>query len=178
MGATGDRGKGATVTVGNVTKGAEAAVTNSGTDTDAVLNFVLPQGDTGPTGQTGPTGLGGPTGPTGGPPVMNSVVSASGIVALADGAITTWPQSTASKSVTFPAAKSGFCRDFAACAHVTTSGLETLTLVLPDGVTVKSYVSDPLVVVNPINGGYYVWAFTEISANIFVVTRKDMIYGV
>ena len=41
------QGRAATVTVGNVTTGAagtEASVTNSGTDTDAVLDFVLPRG--------------------------------------------------------------------------------------------------------------------------------------
>ena len=54
----------ATVTVGTTTTGApgtEASVTNSGTATNAILNFVIPQGPTGPTGIEGPTG---PTGPT------------------------------------------------------------------------------------------------------------------
>ena len=46
-GATGPQGPAATVTVGTVTTGAagtEASVTNSGTDTAAVLDFVLPRG--------------------------------------------------------------------------------------------------------------------------------------
>ena len=46
-GETGPRGPAATVTVGTVTTGAAgtaASVTNSGTDTDAVLDFVIPRG--------------------------------------------------------------------------------------------------------------------------------------
>lgn len=49
-GATGDRGEAATITVGTVTTGqpgTSAQVTNSGTETDAVLNFTIPQGATG-----------------------------------------------------------------------------------------------------------------------------------
>jgi hypothetical protein len=60
-GATGAAGAAATVTLGTVTSGT-AAVTNSGTSSAAVLNFVLQTGATGPTGPTGPAG---PTGPTG-----------------------------------------------------------------------------------------------------------------
>lgn len=43
-GAKGDDGKSATVTIGTVTTGETASVTNTGTDTEAVLNFVLPAG--------------------------------------------------------------------------------------------------------------------------------------
>lgn len=43
-GATGDAGKSATVTIGTVTTGETASVTNTGTETEAVLNFVLPAG--------------------------------------------------------------------------------------------------------------------------------------
>ena len=45
--------------VGNVTTGdpgTQASVTNSGTEQEATLDFVIPQGPTGPTGETGPTG--------------------------------------------------------------------------------------------------------------------------
>lgn len=51
-GDTGSRGAGATVTIGSVTTtayGGNANVTNSGTVTDAVLDFVLPQGAPGET---------------------------------------------------------------------------------------------------------------------------------
>lgn len=43
-GAKGDDGKSATVTIGTVTTGETASVTNTGTETEAVLNFVLPKG--------------------------------------------------------------------------------------------------------------------------------------
>lgn len=51
-GDTGSRGAGATVTIGSITTtayGGNASVTNSGTETDAVLDFVLPQGAPGET---------------------------------------------------------------------------------------------------------------------------------
>lgn len=43
-GAKGDDGKSATVTIGTVTTGETVSVTNTGTETEAVLNFVLPTG--------------------------------------------------------------------------------------------------------------------------------------
>jgi hypothetical protein len=46
-------GRAATVTVGSVTTGAagsQAQVVNSGTSTDAVLNFTIPEGAQGPPG--------------------------------------------------------------------------------------------------------------------------------
>ncbi|GAA8968783.1 hypothetical protein HpSP79_20410 [Helicobacter pylori] len=49
-GAKGDpgaAGKSATVTIGTVTTGETASVTNTGTETEAVLNFVLPKGEDG-----------------------------------------------------------------------------------------------------------------------------------
>lgn len=58
----------ATVDVGTVTTGAagsSASVTNSGTNQQAVLNFVIPRGDTGAVGATGATGDTGDTGPQG-----------------------------------------------------------------------------------------------------------------
>ena len=64
-GATGATGAGATVSIGTVSGGATAAVTNTGTATAAVLNFVLPKGDKGDTGAVGPTGATGPVGQTG-----------------------------------------------------------------------------------------------------------------
>ena len=67
-GATGIPGGAATVEVGNVTTGApgtNAEVSNAGTAQNALLNFVIPQGSTGPTGPTGAAGPTGPTGPTG-----------------------------------------------------------------------------------------------------------------
>ena len=76
MGPTGPTGPAgpATITVGTTTTGlpgTDAAVTNTGTAQNAVLNFVIPAGEIGPTGATGPQGVQGlpgatgPTGPTG-----------------------------------------------------------------------------------------------------------------
>jgi hypothetical protein len=53
QGPTGPAGTAATLSIGNVTTlapGAAATVTNSGTAQDAILNFGIPQGPTGPTG--------------------------------------------------------------------------------------------------------------------------------
>jgi hypothetical protein len=61
-GATGAAGTAATLTVGTVSTGAPgsaASVTNSGTSSAAVLNFVIPRGDTGPAGATGAAGAAG-----------------------------------------------------------------------------------------------------------------------
>jgi hypothetical protein len=46
-GGTGTGGTAATIRIGTVTTGTPARITNVGTDTNAVLNFVLPKGDTG-----------------------------------------------------------------------------------------------------------------------------------
>ena len=59
QGPQGVPGTAATITVGSVTEsapGGDASVTNSGTATAAVLDFVIPRGETGPTGATGATG--------------------------------------------------------------------------------------------------------------------------
>lgn len=50
QGPKGEPGEAATIAVGSVTGGATASITNSGTNTDAVLDFVLPQGPQGPKG--------------------------------------------------------------------------------------------------------------------------------
>lgn len=51
-GAAGVAGTAATVKVGTVTTGTPASVTDTGTSSAAVLNFVLPQGPAGPAGVT------------------------------------------------------------------------------------------------------------------------------
>lgn len=66
-GPTGPTGP-ATITVGTTTTlepGEDAAVTNVGTPGNAILNFNIPRGVTGPTGPQGPTGPTGATGATG-----------------------------------------------------------------------------------------------------------------
>lgn len=59
QGNQGNPGQAATITVGNVSStapGGMPSITNSGSGTNAVLNFVLPQGNTGPQGATGNNG--------------------------------------------------------------------------------------------------------------------------
>lgn len=46
-GDKGDKGDAATITIGNVTSGDTPAVTNSGSQTDAIFNFTFPKGDDG-----------------------------------------------------------------------------------------------------------------------------------
>ena len=64
-GPQGPAGQAATIQIGSVTSGAAPAVTNSGTETNAVLDFVLQQGPAGPQGPKGEPGLQGPEGPQG-----------------------------------------------------------------------------------------------------------------
>lgn len=52
----GPPGEAATVAIGSVAKGDEASVINSGSETHAVLDFVLPKGDAGEQGPKGETG--------------------------------------------------------------------------------------------------------------------------
>ena len=57
-------GKPTPIAIGTVTSGEVPMVSNSGTDTDVVLNFVLPKGDK---GDKGDQGIEGPQGPVGAP---------------------------------------------------------------------------------------------------------------
>lgn len=79
-GPQGPQGPAATMQVGSVTTGEEgtqASVTNSGTSTAAVLDFVIPRGNTGPQGPAGPQGPEGPQGPAG-----QSGISQADVIAL------------------------------------------------------------------------------------------------
>lgn len=70
QGEKGESGQAATIRVGSVTTsqpGTNASVTNSGTSTDAVFNFTIPQGRT---GERGSTGLQGPSGADGVSPTV------------------------------------------------------------------------------------------------------------
>lgn len=67
VGPQGPAGKAATIQIGSVTSGDAPAVTNSGTETEAVLDFVLQQGPAGPQGPKGDTGEQGPAGAKGDP---------------------------------------------------------------------------------------------------------------
>lgn len=56
-GDKGDPGEAATITIGTVTSGAVPSVTNSGTSTDAILDFVLVPGQNGTNGRDGQDGV-------------------------------------------------------------------------------------------------------------------------
>lgn len=64
-GAQGPAGAAATITIGKVTSGGTASVTNSGTETAAVFDIVLPKGDKGDKGDQGIQGIQGEQGPEG-----------------------------------------------------------------------------------------------------------------
>lgn len=64
-GPQGPAGQAATIQIGSVSSGDAPAVTNSGTETEAVLDFVLQQGPAGPQGPQGPKGDKGEQGPAG-----------------------------------------------------------------------------------------------------------------
>ena len=68
QGPAGENGKTPTITIGTTSVASDenpAKVTNSGTGTDLVLDFVIPQGLQGPKGDTGPQGERGPKGDKG-----------------------------------------------------------------------------------------------------------------
>lgn len=67
VGPQGPAGQAATIQIGSVTSGDAPAVTNSGTETAAVLDFVLQQGPAGPQGPKGDKGDAGPQGLQGDP---------------------------------------------------------------------------------------------------------------
>lgn len=64
-GPQGPAGQAATIQIGSVSSGDAPAVTNSGNETAAVLDFVLQQGPAGPQGPKGDSGIQGPQGPAG-----------------------------------------------------------------------------------------------------------------
>ena len=68
IGPQGDPGKAATIQIGTVSQGEPGTlpcVVNSGTDTEAIFDFVIPKGETGAQGISGPQGPQGPVGPQG-----------------------------------------------------------------------------------------------------------------
>lgn len=65
QGEKGDPGEAATIEIGTVTVGSVASVTNSGTDSAAIFDFVIPEGPKGDQGPQGIPGIQGPEGPKG-----------------------------------------------------------------------------------------------------------------
>ena len=87
-GPAGAVGSAGTITIGTVTtgsSGSSAAVTNSGTSSEAVLNFNLPKGSQGQQGTTGAAGAKGDTGATG----AGATVGIGSVSTLAEGSSAT-----------------------------------------------------------------------------------------
>lgn len=80
QGEQGVQGEAATIRVGTVISGTVPEVTNSGTEQDAIFDFVLQQG---PQGKTGPRGPQGPAGKDGLTTSVNGVQQVNGNVTLA-----------------------------------------------------------------------------------------------
>ena len=159
----GPAGEAATVTVGTVTAGTAGgapAVTNSGTTSEAVLDFVLVPGDTGPQGATGDTGPQGPAAtievgnvtsvPDGGTAeVTNSGTSGSAVFdfVLVDGP--TGPQGATGEAATVTVGTVGFV-DYPGPGTVTnsgTSGSAVLDFILvrgPQGAIGDLTAADPI----------------------------------
>lgn len=75
-GPQGEKGTNATVYIGTTSTlnpGTQATVYNSGTDSNAVLNFGIPRGEKGETGATGATGATGPAGQNFTPTIVDSL---------------------------------------------------------------------------------------------------------
>lgn len=71
-GPSGKDGKAATIVVGSVSSGVTASVVNSGTESAAVFDFVVPQGEQGLQGDKGPQGEPGPQGEKGVSPTVST----------------------------------------------------------------------------------------------------------
>lgn len=91
-GINGAPGANATINIGTVTTGAagsSATVNNSGTATNAVLNFSIPKGDKGDKGDTGNIGNIGPAGAAATIAVSSTITGAAGTSALVENTGTT-----------------------------------------------------------------------------------------
>lgn len=107
-GAKGETGTAATITIGSVSAGTAAKVTNSGTSTAAVFDFVIPRGEKGERGLQGLQGVPGEKGDTGpqgdvgpqGPQGKQGATGAAGVAAtIKVGTVTTGAAGTAAKVV-------------------------------------------------------------------------------
>lgn len=92
-------GTAATIRVGTVSTGSAgsaASVTNSGTSSEVILNFVIPKGDKGDQGQQGEQGLQGIQGPQG---IQGATGAAGAAATIKIGTVTTGAAGTAAKVV-------------------------------------------------------------------------------
>lgn len=98
-GAKGDTGDAATIKVGTVSTGSAGSavsITNSGTASEVILNFVIPKGDKGDQGQQGEQGLQGIQGPQG---IQGATGAAGAAATIKVGTVTTGAAGTAAKVV-------------------------------------------------------------------------------
>lgn len=96
QGLQGIQGNAGTITIGTVTTGvagSSASITNVGTNSAAILDFIIPRGNTGATGATGNTGATGATGATG-PANTLSIGTVSGGVSASANITGTAPNQT------------------------------------------------------------------------------------
>ena len=94
-GAKGDTGNAATIKVGTVSTGSAGSavsITNSGTASEVILNFVIPKGDKGDQGQQGEQGLQGIQGPQG---IQGATGAAGTAATIKVGTVTTGAAGTA-----------------------------------------------------------------------------------
>ena len=94
-GAKGDTGDAATIKVGTVSTGSAGSavsITNSGTASEVILNFVIPKGDKGDQGQQGEQGLQGIQGPQG---IQGATGAAGTAATIKVGTVTTGAAGTA-----------------------------------------------------------------------------------
>ena len=101
-GATGAVGTAATIKVGTVSTGnagSAVSVTNSGTASEVILNFVIPKGDKGDQGQQGEQGLQGIQGPQGKQGATGVAGVAGAAATIKIGTVTTGAAGTAAKVV-------------------------------------------------------------------------------
>lgn len=101
-GATGAAGTAATIKVGTVSTGSAGSavsITNSGTASEVILNFVIPKGDKGDQGQQGEQGLQGIQGPQGKQGATGAAGVAGAAATIKVGTVTTGAAGTAAKVV-------------------------------------------------------------------------------
>ena len=97
-GAKGDTGDAATIKVGTVSTGSAGSavsITNSGTASEVILNFVIPKGDKGDQGQQGEQGLQGIQGPQGKQGIQGATGAAGTAATIKVGTVTTGAAGTA-----------------------------------------------------------------------------------
>ena len=131
-GATGATGTAATISVGTVTQGTAVSVTNVGTTSAAIFDFVLVKGDTGAQGSAGPQGTTGTA----------ATITAGSVTTLAAGSPATVTNTGTSSAAIFsfgiPAGSAGATGATGAQGSAGASGVVTVNAPLTDSGTAGS----------------------------------------